>query len=172
VQIDLLAIVGLGTQDDPAAPASAVGDRKLAHQAVRTENRSRRGPSQSDAKPGRSAVLVRPRVGHNLVGSLPYSMGFAGLDAAAMLYVRKQTMATIPSQRHWHAFATKLVLAASPVEWAVPILKQAGKTAWIVVDGGYTKKPFLKRVLRLKDAVVVGRLRKDTALRDVPTPPK
>ena len=38
----------------------------------------------------------------------------------------------------------------------------------IVVDGGYTKKPFLKRVLQLSGVVVVGRLRKDAALRDLP----
>ncbi len=38
---------------------------------------------------------------------------------------------------------------------------------WVVVDGGYTKRPFLKRALAA-DVVVVGRLRKDAALRDVP----
>ena len=29
-----------------------------------------------------------------------------------------------------------------------PIVKEAGKTLWIVVDGGYVKAPFLKRALR------------------------
>ena len=29
-------------------------------------------------------------------------------------------------------------LAARLVEWLVPILKQAGKSVWIVIDGGYT----------------------------------
>ena len=48
------------------------------------------------------------------------------------------------------------------------MLKKAGKTVWIVVDGGYTKRPFLRRVLRLSNVVVVGRLRKDAALRDLP----
>ena len=37
-----------------------------------------------------------------------------------MLYVRQQTMATIPKQRRWHAFATKLQLAARLVEWVAP----------------------------------------------------
>lgn len=94
--------------------------------------------------------------------------GPLALPLRAMLYVRKQTMATIPKERLWHAFATKLQLAARLVEWVAPILKNAGKTVWVVIDGGYTKAPFLKRVLRIKDLVVVGRLRKDAALRDVP----
>jgi len=33
-------------------------------------------------------------------------------------------------------------------EEIVPILKNAGKTVWVVVDGGYTKRPFLKRALK------------------------
>lgn len=94
--------------------------------------------------------------------------GALGLPLRAMLYVRKQTMATIPASRGWHRFATKLQLAARLVEWIVPILKNAGKTVWIVVDGGYTKWPFLRRVLKLTKVVVVGRLRKDAALRDLP----
>ena len=92
--------------------------------------------------------------------------GPIGLPLRAMLYVRKCT--TIPASRRWHRFATKLQLAARLVEWIVPILKKAGKTVWIVVDGGYTKRPFLRRVLRFSDVVVVGRLRKDAALRDLP----
>ncbi len=47
-------------------------------------------------------------------------------------------------------------------------MKEAGKTVWVVVDGGYTKRPFLRRVLKLTNLVVVGRLRKDAALRDLP----
>jgi len=82
--------------------------------------------------------------------------------------VRKQTMARIPGERLWHAFATKLQLAGRLVEWIVPLLKKAGKTVWVVVDGGYTKAPFLKRTVRLTNVVIVGRLRKDAALRDLP----
>ncbi len=77
-------------------------------------------------------------------------------------------MATIPKERGWQRFATKLQLAARLMEWIVPILKKAGKTVWIVVDGGYTKRPFLRRVLKLSKVVVVGRLRKDAALRGLP----
>ncbi|MBU8870761.1 MAG: transposase [Gemmatimonadales bacterium] len=98
--------------------------------------------------------------------------GAIGLPLRAMLYVRKRTMATIPKSRRWYRFATKLQLAARLVEWIVPMLKEAGKTVWIVVDGGYTKRPFLRRVLKLSRVVVVGRLRKDAALRDLPPPRK
>ena len=98
--------------------------------------------------------------------------GALALPLRAMLYVRQKTMATIPSCRRWQRFATKLQLAARLVEWIVPILKKADKTVWVVVDGGYTKRPFLKRVLKLSKLVVVGRLRKDAALRDVPPVPK
>lgn len=94
--------------------------------------------------------------------------GALALPLRAMLYVRKQTMSTIPKSRHWTRFATKLQLAARLVEWIVPILKNAGKTVWIVVDGGYTKRPFLRRVLKLSNVTIVGRLRKDAALRDLP----
>jgi hypothetical protein len=94
--------------------------------------------------------------------------GPIGLPLRAMLYVRMRTMATIPKVRGWYRFATKLQLAARLVEWIVPILKRAGKTVWIVVDGGYTKRPFLRRVLKLSNVTIVGRLRKDAALRDLP----
>jgi hypothetical protein len=93
--------------------------------------------------------------------------GALALPLRAMLYVRQQTMAKIPKRRRWPRFATKLQLAARLVEWIVPILKRAGKTVWIVVDGGYTKRPFLQRALKT-GAVIIGRLRKDAALRDLP----
>jgi hypothetical protein len=63
------------------------------------------------------------------------------------------------------------VLGAELVEWVAGLLKQAGKTLRVVVDGGYTKRPFLRPVLRA-GVVVVGRLRKDAALRDLPPPIK
>jgi len=92
--------------------------------------------------------------------------GPLALPLRALLYVRQQTMASIPRCRRWQRFATKLQLAARLVEWIVLLLKQAGKTAWIVIDGGYTKRPFLKRALKT-GVTIVGRLRKDAALRDL-----
>jgi len=87
-----------------------------------------------------------------------------------MMYVRRQTTACIPKTRRWR-FATKLQLAARLVEWIMPLLKKAGKIAWIVIDGGYTKRPFLKRALAT-GATVVGRLRRDAALRTLLSKPR
>jgi hypothetical protein len=92
--------------------------------------------------------------------------GALALPLRALLYVRQQTVPTIPQKRGWK-FQTKLVLAAQLVTWFVPLVKTAGKTLWVVVDGGYTKRPFLQPVLK-QGVVVVGRLRKDAALRSLP----
>jgi len=92
--------------------------------------------------------------------------GAMALPLRAMLYVRRKTLGKIPKERGW-TFATKLVLAARLVEWIAAIVQKAGKSLWVVVDGGYTKGPFLKRALRT-GAVIIGRLRKDAALRDLP----
>jgi hypothetical protein len=94
------------------------------------------------------------------------AFGALALPLRAMLYVRQKTMPTIPKCRRWR-FRTKLLLAAQLVEWVAAIVKRAGKTLWVVVDGGYTKRPFLKRALKA-GVVVIGRLRKDAALRDLP----
>jgi hypothetical protein len=56
--------------------------------------------------------------------------GPLALPLWAMLYVRQQTLATIPESRCWPRFATKLQLAARLVEWVVPLVKQAGKIVW------------------------------------------
>lgn len=119
------------------------------------------GPADQPFLYGHVWVTISLAVRHPQWGPL-------ALPLRAMLYVRKRTMVTIPKERLWHAFATKLQLAARLVEWIVPLLKTAGKTVWVVVDGGYTKAPFLKRVLRLSNVVIVGRMRRDAALRDLP----
>ena len=92
--------------------------------------------------------------------------GAMALPLRAMLYVRRKTLGKIPKECGW-TFATKLVLAARLVEWIAAIVQKAGKSLWVVVDGAYTKAPFLKRALRT-GAVIVGRLRTDAALRDLP----
>lgn len=117
------------------------------------------GPADQKYLYGHIWVTLSLAVRHPCFGAL-------ALPLRAMLYVRRKTMAKIPKWRGW-TFATKLVLAARLVEWIAPIVQRAGKTLWIVVDGGYAKAPFLKRAVRAGVAVV-GRLRKDAALRDLP----
>jgi hypothetical protein len=94
--------------------------------------------------------------------------GALALPLRARLYVRQKTIPTIPPKRGWR-FQTKLELAAHLVEWIASLVKQAGKTLWVVVDGGYTKEPFLRPAVAA-GATVIGRLRKDAALRDLPRP--
>jgi hypothetical protein len=117
------------------------------------------GPADQKYLYGHIWVTLSLAVRHPCFGAL-------ALPLRAMLYVRRQTMARIPRWRGW-TFATKLVLAARLVEWIAPIVKKAGKTLWIVVDGGYVKRPFLRRAMRA-GVTVIGRLRKDAALRDLP----
>ena len=101
------------------------------------------GPADQKYLYGHIWVTLSLAVRHPCFGAL-------ALPLRAMLYVRRKTMAKIPKWRGW-TFATKLVLAARLVEWIAPIVKQAGKTLWIVVDGGYVKAPFLRRALRRSD---------------------
>jgi len=118
------------------------------------------GPADQPFLYGHVWVTISLALRHSKWGPL-------ALPLWAMLYVRQQTMATIPKERRWYRFATKLQLAARLVEWIVPLLKKAEKTVWVVIDGGYTKRPFLRRALKT-GVTIVGRLRKDAALRDLP----
>jgi hypothetical protein len=114
------------------------------------------GPSDQAYLYGHIWVTVSLALRHPRWGAL-------GLPLRALLYVRRQTLKSIPPQRGWR-FATKLQLAARLVEWIAPLLKEAGKSIWLVVDGGYVKRPFLRRAIAA-GTTVVGRLRKDAALR-------
>src|SRR5208282_3457487 len=117
------------------------------------------GPADQKYLYGHIWVTISLALRHPLWGAL-------ALPLRAMLYVRRKTLPTIPKKRNWK-FHTKLELAADLLEWLAKLVKQAGKTLWVVVDGGYTKLPFLSRALTA-GVVVVGRLRKDAALRDLP----
>jgi hypothetical protein len=121
------------------------------------------GPSDQNYLYGHIWVTISLALRHPLWGSL-------ALPLRAMLYVRRKTMQKIPHRRGWK-FATKLILAAELVEWIAVLAKETGKKLWIVVDGGYAKVPFLKPAIAT-GAVIVGRLRKDAALHDVPRPLK
>lgn len=96
--------------------------------------------------------------------------GPIGLPLRALLYVRQKQIALVRCL-YGVVFRTKLELAAQLVEWLAGLLQHTGKKLWIVVDGAFAKRPFLRRALAA-GAVVVSRLRKDAALRSVPTPPR
>lgn len=93
-----------------------------------------------------------------------------GLPLLGLLYVRAKDIAKIPKKHHWK-FRTKLELGANVLMRFAKLVKAAGKPLWVVADGAYAKRRFLKP-LRAAGITVVSRLRKDAALRTVPQTPK
>jgi hypothetical protein len=96
--------------------------------------------------------------------------GAIGLPLLARLYVRRKDI----DGQHLTClrkvtFQTKLAMAAELITWAAPWLKWLGRTLWVVADGAYAKRVFLKAAAAAQ-AIVVSRLRKDAALFDVPPP--
>jgi hypothetical protein len=96
--------------------------------------------------------------------------GAIGLPLRALLYVRQKQIALLHTL-YGVSFQTKLEMAAELVEWLAGWLRFLDKRLWVVSDGGYAKRPFLRRALAA-GVVVVSRLRKDAALRSVPRPPR
>jgi hypothetical protein len=119
------------------------------------------GPAAQKFVYGHVWVTVALVVRHALWGTI-------GLPLWALLYVRRKDIRPLRAM-YGVKFRTKLELAAELVQWAVQWLKDLGKAVWVVADGAYAKRPFLKRVLAL-GVVVVSRLRKDAALCTLPKP--
>lgn len=94
--------------------------------------------------------------------------GTIALPLQAQLYIREVDVEQLPPERE-RAFHTKLELAAGQLGWLKPWVDGRFLAFWVVVDGGYAKKPFL-RAARCGGWVVVSRLRKDAALFSVPEP--
>lgn len=101
------------------------------------------------------AVIVR----HPLWGTI-------GLPIWSWLYVREKDLGKIPAKHGW-TFQTKLEQAFDLVLMTAETLLSAGKSLWVVTDGAYAKRPFVRPALDV-GATLVGRLRKDAALRDLP----
>ena len=92
--------------------------------------------------------------------------GTIGLPLRAALYIRRKDIPRLPEKLGWK-FQTKLEQGVELAFWAWMIVAEAGKRLWIVADGAYAKRPFLKP-LRMLGVVVISRLRKDAALHDLP----
>jgi hypothetical protein len=90
------------------------------------------------------------------------------LPLQAQLYIRRADVDNLPPERS-RPFRTKLELAAAQLRWLKPWVDHHFRERWAVVDGGFAKKPFLKPAAE-EGYVVVGRLRKDAALRSLPEP--
>jgi len=98
------------------------------------------------------------------------SWGAIALPLLAKLYVRLKSLPLLAARYGWKV-QTKLELAAELVEWAVRWLKYLKISLWVVVDGAYAKRGFLRRALAA-GVVVISRLRKDAALWNLPATPK
>jgi hypothetical protein len=92
--------------------------------------------------------------------------GTIALPLLARMYVRKKDLIGI-DPNHRPAFQTKLELAVELLRWAKLWLGQLGKPLWVVADGAYAKKDFLKPAKAL-GMLVVSRLRCDAALWSLP----
>jgi hypothetical protein len=88
------------------------------------------------------------------------------LPLRALLYVRAKDVPKLTKAFPW-AFRTKLELAVELARWLKFWLGHTGTALWLVADGGYAKRPFLRPV-RQAGWVVVSRLRKDADLHDLP----
>lgn len=95
--------------------------------------------------------------------------GTIALPLLARLYIRAKDVPRLVPWYRWK-FRTKLELAAELVAWAAHCLTYVAGVMWVVVDGAYAKRPFLKAA-RACGAVVVSRLRRDAALYHLPPAP-
>lgn len=96
--------------------------------------------------------------------------GTIGLPLRALMYVKKKDMPKLAQRCNW-IFRTKLQLAGELVTWAVKVLKSAGKTCWVVMDGAYAYRAIFRVFLPL-GVTIVSRLRKDAGLNTLPEPRK
>jgi hypothetical protein len=94
--------------------------------------------------------------------------GTVALPLHAQLYIRASDVAALPPDRR-RPFRTKLELAAEQLGWLACWADHRFTERWVVVDGAYAKRPFL-RAARTHGFTVVSRLRKDAALWSVPRP--
>jgi hypothetical protein len=119
------------------------------------------GPAGSPYVYGHVFVVLGLLVAHP-------AWGVIALPLLARLYVRKKDLPGI-GPKHRPEFRTKLELAVELLRWAKPWLALLKVPIWVVADGAYAKKEFLKPAQAL-GMTVVSRLRKDAALWTVPGP--
>ncbi len=119
------------------------------------------GPAGAQFLYGHNWVTLALVVRHALWGAI-------ALPLLARMYVRhKDIVAQRLTQFRKVTFQTKLVMAGELVSWASTWLHLRGRKLWVVADGAYAKRVFLKAVAAAQ-GIVVSRLRKDAALFEVP----
>ena len=136
------------------------------HQAVRAAHQGRLAsittPLRERRVPflyGHVWVCLARLVRHSLWGAI-------ALPILSHLYIRAKDVGWMAAYYGWQ-FHTKLELAAAQIEWLVQQLGPDHPPIWVVTDGAYAKRPFLKRVLAA-GVTVISRLRCDAALWSLP----
>ena len=117
------------------------------------------GPAGSPHVYGHVFVVLGLLLTHQAWGTI-------ALPLLSRLYVRKKDLPKI-DPTHRPEFRTKLELAVELLRWAQLWLGLLGKALWVVADGAYAKKEFLKPAIAL-GMTVVSRLRCDAALWSLP----
>jgi hypothetical protein len=119
------------------------------------------GPAGSPYVYGHVFVVLAILVTHKASGTI-------ALPLLSRLYVRKKDLPAI-DPKHRPEFRTKMELAVELLQWLKPWLSLLKLPIWVVADGAYAKKDFLKPAMSL-GMTVVSRLRRDGALRTLPGP--
>jgi len=117
------------------------------------------GPAGSKFLYGHSWVVLNRVLHHPQSGTI-------GLPLLGSLYIRKKDVPELPIDIDW-TFQTKLELAAELITWVGEQTVGHSQRPWVVVDGAYANREFIKPA---KEAgmVVVARLRCNAGLYDLP----
>ena len=90
------------------------------------------------------------------------------LPLLGSLYIRAIDIDKLPPERA-RPFRTKLEMAVEQLGWLKSWIGHRFEQLWVVTDGAYAKRPFLKGA-KAHGFTVVSRLRKDAALGSLPEP--
>jgi hypothetical protein len=96
--------------------------------------------------------------------------GIIGLPLLGFLYVRKKDVPNLPAKLGV-TFRTKLTMAVEAIRWLGRHLARRSLPVWLVMDGFYAKREVLREA-KAEGIIVIGRLRKDAAIYDLPPAPK
>lgn len=117
------------------------------------------GPAGSKFRSGHVGACLARLVQHPRWGAI-------ALPILSHLYIRANDIGGMAACYGW-SFRTQLELAAARIEWLVPRRGKGHPPIWVVTDGAYAKRPFLKRVLAA-GVTVISRLRGDAASWSLP----
>jgi hypothetical protein len=119
------------------------------------------GPADGDWLYGHNWVALAWLATHPLWGVI-------ALPLRSMLYVREVDVPKLAEKYDWE-FRTKHQLGVELLTWFMQAIGALGVKAnvWLVADGAYAVRPFLRPVLEM-GITVVSRLRKDACLFDLP----